>query len=178
MKSNVVCTLVWSRSNSATAGIGGLPSSSAWTTYRGQGSARTARTGLGTRPHPQSWRRTQAGGKKTPEVISRIEELMRHDTAGDPITGGEVEPAHDAQDRRRTRRFGHRREQEHSGPLAQRHGLQAPREPQADRLHQKPRSQSTVPLHGAATRTICQPRPSHHQCRYEEEGTNWQLQKY
>jgi len=25
--------------------------------------------------------------KKTPEVISRIEELMRHDTAGDPITG-------------------------------------------------------------------------------------------
>src|ERR1017187_9657499 len=87
MKSNVVCTLVWSRSNSATAGIGGLPSSSAWTTYGGQGSARTARTGLGTRPPPQSWRRTQAGGKKTPEVISRIEELMRHDTAGDPITG-------------------------------------------------------------------------------------------
>jgi hypothetical protein len=70
-----------------------------------------------------------------------------------------VEPAHDAQDRRTTRRFGHRREQEHGGPLAQKHGLQAPCEPPADRLHQKPRSQSTVPLHGAATRTICQGLP-------------------
>jgi hypothetical protein len=75
--------------------------------------------------------------KKTPEVISRIEELMRHDTAGSHYRG-EVEPAHDAQDRRTTRRFGHRREQEHGGPLAQKHGLQAPCEPPADRLHQKP----------------------------------------
>src|ERR1039458_10322288 len=87
MKSNVVCTLVWSRSNSVRRGSADCRVHRPGPTYGGQGSARTARTGLGTRPHPQSWRRTQAGGKKTPEVISRIEELMRHDTAGDPITG-------------------------------------------------------------------------------------------
>jgi transposase len=42
-----------------------------------------------TRPEPE--RNPQGGGgrkrRKTPGVISRIEELMRHDTAGDPITG-------------------------------------------------------------------------------------------
>src|ERR1035437_8039565 len=55
--------------------------------HGGQGSARTVGTRPGNRPHPQSRRRAPAAGKKTPEVISRIEELMRHDTAGDPITG-------------------------------------------------------------------------------------------
>src|SRR3970040_1058434 len=29
----------------------------------------------------------KAGGKKTPEVLARIETLMQHETAGDPMTG-------------------------------------------------------------------------------------------
>ena len=52
----------------------------------GQGPAWTHRARLWEWPHPQSGRRTQAGGKKTPEIISRIEELLKHDTAGDPMS--------------------------------------------------------------------------------------------
>ena len=35
----------------------------------------------------QGRRRSQAGGKKTPEIIAKIETLMEYETAGDPITG-------------------------------------------------------------------------------------------
>jgi hypothetical protein len=51
---------------------------------------------------------------------------MRHDTAGDPITGVKWS-------RRTTRKIAEEL------AACSRHGLQAPREPQADRLHQKPR---------------------------------------
>src|SRR5258708_2030932 len=44
-------------------------------------------SGRGSGPRPQNWRRAQAGGKKTPEIIEAIEILLEHDTAGDPITG-------------------------------------------------------------------------------------------
>ena len=36
---------------------------------------------------PPGWRRTPTGGKKTPAVIARIDELMTHETAGDPMSG-------------------------------------------------------------------------------------------
>jgi hypothetical protein len=35
----------------------------------------------------KSGRRSKDDGKKTPEVFAEIEKLMKHDTAGDPITG-------------------------------------------------------------------------------------------
>src|SRR5712692_5619838 len=46
-----------------------------------------AGSGCRDRPGATVRRRTQTGGKKTPEVIDAIEILLEHDTAGDPITG-------------------------------------------------------------------------------------------
>ena len=39
------------------------------------------------RPGAARGRRTNTDGKKTPEVIARIEALMTHETAGDPVSG-------------------------------------------------------------------------------------------
>ena len=145
--------------------------------HGGPGSAPTAGTRPGNRPHPQSRRRAQAAGKKTPEVIARIEELMQHDTAGDPITGVKWS-------RRTTRKIaeeltalGIAVSKNTVGRLLKelKFKLRVNRKQIAST--QNPDRNPQFPLHRAATRTICQPRPAQHQCRYEEEGTNWQLQK-
>src|ERR1035437_7796083 len=177
MKSNAACTQGWSRSNSATAGIRGLPSSSAWTLTRWPRAGancwnKTWKSTASAKPAAgvSRWKKNTRS-----HLPNRRTDATRH--CRRPHHGGEVEPANDAQDRGTAHRSGNRCEQEHRGPPAHTTEIQTPREPQTDRFHQKPRSQSTVPLHRTATRTICQPRPAHHQCRYEEEGTNWQLQK-
>ena len=44
-------------------------------------------TRLGGGPRAARGRRAPASGKKTPEVIARLEALMAHETAGDPVRG-------------------------------------------------------------------------------------------
>ena len=102
---------------------------------------------------------------------------MQHDTAGDPITGVKWS-------RRTTRKIaeeltalGIAVSKNTVGRLLKelKFKLRVNRKQIAST--QNPDRNPQFPLHRAATRTICQPRPAQHQCRYEEEGTNWQLQK-
>ncbi|MGH2361340.1 MAG: ISAzo13 family transposase [bacterium] len=55
--------------------------------YGGAGSRGTLDPGRGSRAHAPGGSRAQAGGKKTPEVIARLETLMECETAGDPMGG-------------------------------------------------------------------------------------------
>ena len=54
---------------------------------RRRGPAAARRPRCRGRPGAARGRRSDADGKKTPEVIARIEALMTHETAGDPVSG-------------------------------------------------------------------------------------------
>ena len=55
--------------------------------HGGQGAAPALVAGRGDGPGAEDGRGAAAPGKKTPEVIARIEALMKHEVAGDPCTG-------------------------------------------------------------------------------------------
>ncbi len=55
--------------------------------HGGEGAEATALGGRGDRTGAEGRRGAEAPGEKAPELIARIEELMKHDVAGDPITG-------------------------------------------------------------------------------------------
>ena len=102
---------------------------------------------------------------------------MRHDTAGDPITGVKWS-------RRTTRKIaaelaalGIAVSKNTVGRLLKNMDFKLRVNRKQIASTKNPDRNQQFLLHGAATRTICQPRPAHHQRRFEEEGTNWQLQK-
>ena len=89
----------------------------------------------------------QAGGKKTPEIIDAIEILLEHDTAGDPITGIEVDPQDDGEDRRGSSadRYSGLGQYRRSSSVP--NGFLSARQPQADRHQLQSLPGSAIPAY-------------------------------
>ena len=148
--------------------------------------ARGRRELFGEQVHRERVRKEGGGrkacGKKTPKVIQRIADLLKHETAGDPMQWFEMDSQDDPEGRPTTAPTEHPDQRQNGGPSVERDGLLVARQSQEPGIWQQEPATTTgaqpaVSIHQPETERICLSGEPDYQRRHEKEGEGREIQK-